>query len=137
MNTELPKTKQFPKIPRFITEKIYSPRNAHIYKISVISFFSGIMLIGIVLQANILFQNIKIAKKVVKEREQVIGQVVYWKTVSEAHAGNRDIYYRIATLQYKLGNVEQSREYIRKALELDPNFDEAKVLGAKVGLTLP
>ncbi len=134
MSQSLPKTSQFPNIYRFITEDIYSAKTVHVYKVSVASFFSGILLIAIVLEANILLQNIEIAKKTVKEREQVAVEATYWKHISESYAGHRDIYYRIATLEYKLGNINQSKEYLRKALEADPNFDGAKVLGARVGL---
>ena len=137
MNQSLPKTTHFPRIYRFITEDLYSAKSVHVYKVSVTSFFSGILLIAIVLQANILLHNRELAQKAVKERQQVVGEAVYWKNVSEVQTGSRDIYYRIATLEYKLGNIAESKRYIQKAIEIDPNFEEIRVLGAKVGATLP
>mgnify|MGYP004417280321 FL=1 len=61
-------------------------------------------------------------------------KITYWEGISEKYKGYRDVYYRIAALQFKVGNVAASQEYVKKALELDPNFPEGHVLGAKVGL---
>ncbi len=44
------------------------------------------------------------------------------------------VYYKIASLDYRVGNIDESKEYLKKALEIDPNFKDGYVLGAKVGL---
>lgn len=69
-----------------------------------------------------------------QERAHLEREVSYWQQVADKYKGYRDVYYRIATLQFKLGNVSASQEYVKKALDLDPNFPEGRVLGTKVGL---
>ena len=125
--------KHLPRIPRFITENLFSGRAFFYLKYIFVGAISGALLIAITLQGVELRGNTRQAEQVVQAREQVMQEIVYWKQIADTYSGYRDIYYRIATLQYKLGNKEESKKYLQKALELDPNFEEAHVLGAKVG----
>lgn len=123
---------EFPKIPRFITESLFSKKALFLLKYISVGAVSGALLIGITLQAFDLHTNMLQVKQVAQDREQVMHEVVYWKQIADTYSGYRDIYYRIAALQYKLGNKEEAQSYVKKALELDPNFQEAQVLGAKI-----
>jgi tetratricopeptide (TPR) repeat protein len=124
--------KQLPSIPRFITEKLFSGRTLFFLKYIFVGAISGALLIAITLQGVELRGNERQVEQVTQDREQVMHEIVYWKQIADTYSGYRDIYYRIATLQYKLGNKEESKKYLKKALELDPNFEEANVLGAKI-----
>ena len=124
---------QFPNIYRFITERQLSPRTVFFTKVAVTSFFSGLLLIGIILQSVTLYQNAQEVKRLKSERVGVATELEYWKKIAAEYKGYRDVYYRIAVLEYKLGNTSESKDYIRKALELDPNFQAGRVLGAKIG----
>jgi len=81
-----------------------------------------------------LLYNIKQRESLAQERIQLQNEVNYWEAIAQKYQGYRDVYYRIAALQYKLGNTNESQKYVKKALELDPNFPEGHVLGAKIGL---
>ena len=133
MSKELPTTKHFPNIPRFITEKLFSGRAFFFLKYIFVGAISGALLIAITLQGVELRGNARQAEQVAQDREQVMQEIVYWKQIADTYSGYRDIYYRIATLQYKLGNTTEAKVYLKKALDLDPNFEEARVLGEKVG----
>jgi tetratricopeptide (TPR) repeat protein len=122
----------FPKIPRFITESLFSRKTFFLLKYVSVGAVSGALLIAIALQGYDLHANAQQVKRATQDREQVMHEVVYWKQIADTYSGYRDIYYRIATLQYKLGNVDESKAYIKKALELDPNFEDARVLGTKI-----
>ena len=125
-------SKDFPSIPRFITEHLFSKRTFFYLKYVFVGAVSGALLIILALQSVELKGNMLQADQVVQDREQLLQEVVYWKQIADTYSGYRDIYYRIATLQYKLGNTQESKKYLQKALELDPNFEEARVLGAKI-----
>ena len=124
---------QFPNIYRFITEYQLSPRTVFFTKVAFASFFSGLILIGIVFQSAALYHNLQEVDRLKAERAGIMREVDYWKGIASEYKGYRDVYYRIAVLEYKLGNVGESKDYIKKALELDPNFHEGRVLGAKIG----
>jgi tetratricopeptide (TPR) repeat protein len=123
----------FPKIFRFITEYHLSEQSIFYFKLTAVSFFSGLLLLGIGIQLIVLQQNREEARQASSQREQVIKELSYWKSLVGKYKDYRDVYYRIATLSYQLGNKDESKLYVRKTLELDPNFEAGKVLGAKVG----
>lgn len=134
MDSAQKRASHFPNIFRFITEYQLPPQSVLYLKVTAVSFFSAILLMGISLQMLIFLQNKEEAKRVVSQREQVLKELAYWKGMVQKFEGHRDIYYRIAALNYRLGKKDESKLFVRKALELDPNFQEGRVLGAKVGL---
>ena len=124
----------FPKNLRFITEYHFSASESHNIKVGLISVFSVFLLGLIFLQGVTFWYNMQQRAVFAQERVLMQKELTYWMGVADTYKGYRDVYYRIASIQYKLGNVAASQEYIKKALQLDPNFSEGRVLGAKVGL---
>ncbi len=118
-------TSFFPRIFRFITEH---------WKLISVSFVSGLILIAIGLQAFSLYTNIQKENKAKYEHQKTLSELSYWKSALGKYQDSRDVYYKIATIEYRLGNIDESRVYLRKALQIDPNFEQGYVLGAKVGL---
>ena len=139
MKHKLPKTTVetivlFPKNLRLITEYTFSEKQSHNIKVVLVSMFSLFLLGLIALQSIVIRDNFLLRESFSQEHTQLQNEVTYWKNLADKYKGDRDIDYRIAALQYKLGNISESQEYVKKALELDPNFPEGKVLGAQVGL---
>lgn len=139
MNKKLPQPRVetlvlFPRNLRFITEYSFSETQSRNIKIALVSSFSLFLIALIFLQGVAVWYNFNQTEMLAQERSQLQNEVAYWKGVANKYQGYRDVYYRIAALQYKLGNVDESQKYIKKALDLDPNFPEGRVLGAKVGL---
>lgn len=88
----------------------------------------------IFLQGVVIWDNFKEQDALAQQRVRLQNEVKYWEGVASKYQGYRDVYYRIGALQYRLGNVSEAQKYVKKALELDPNFPEGHVLGAHVGL---
>ena len=124
----------FPRYFRFITERTFTDGQTRGIKIALVSSFSVFLLALILWQGLILSYHLRAQKAFFQQRAQLQEEVQYWEGIADKYKGYRDVYYRIASLQYKLGNIAVSQEYIEKALELDPNFPEGQVLGAKIGL---
>jgi tetratricopeptide (TPR) repeat protein len=101
-------------------------------KLLVVSFSSGILLISILLQSTALIQNLEAVHGMQQERGKVIQEIQYWKQAAEKYKGYRDVYFRIAALEYKVGDMAESKKYMEKALELDPNFEAGRILGEKI-----
>lgn len=139
MKQKLPQTQVetialFPKNLRFITEYTFTESQSRAIKITLVSIVSLFLLALIFLQSVVIWDNVKQRETLLQERQQLQSEVSYWEGVASHYQGYRDVYYRIAALQYKLGNIGESQKYIKKALELDPNFPEGRVLGTEVGL---
>ena len=124
----------FPRNHRFITEHSFSKNQSYTIKVVLVSAVSLFLLILIFLQSVTLWYNIRQQEALAQNRTQLQNEVTYWEQVANKYQGYRDVYYRIAALQYKLGDTAESQKYVRKALQLDPNYPEGRVLGAQVGL---
>lgn len=61
-----------------------------------------------------------------EQRSTVKQQIIYWEQIVAKYTDYRDGYFTLAVLEYQLGNKEKARDYLKKTLVLDPNFDEAK-----------
>ncbi len=74
------------------------------------------------------------AKLVQDNRKGITSEIAHWKKIADQYTGYRDVYYKIAVLEYSQGNIAEAKKYIQKALEVDPNFDAGRVLGEKIKL---
>jgi len=79
-------------------------------------------------------QNFDKANKTKFAREQLTTEVRNLKILETQYKNYRDIFFRIAILDYRLGNLTEARTYIKKSLEVDPNFNEGLAFGKKVGI---
>lgn len=131
--TALRNRKYFPSIFRFIPEYTFSRRTAYYGKLIIISFAATLLCLGIIQQSMTIDQNVQKLKQIRLERQQIAKEIRYLQTLEGEYAGYRDMYYRIAVLEYKLGDINHSKQYIQKALAVDPNFREGRVLGEKIG----
>lgn len=127
------KSSQFPKIYRFITEKIRNTEGD--LRIMVIGFVFGAFLTLIVLCSFYLLTGLRERVEVANQRRAVISQIQYWENVVEKQKGYRDGYFMLAVLEYQIRDFGKSEEYLKKVLEIDPNFipahDLQKVLSRK------
>jgi tetratricopeptide (TPR) repeat protein len=127
------KRKYLPSINRFITERLFLKRLPLFTKIAFASFFSGFLLLQIVLQSATFQLKSQEAAALKQERGQIEKEIAYLKSLTPQYKNYRDIYYRIALLEYKVGSFDESKKYVSKVLEIDPNFAEGRVLGEKIG----
>lgn len=114
----------FPKINRFITES---------WKIILISFISGALLIAIALQSISFYHNYQEEKRLEATRGKTIAELKYWQQIAGEYKNYRDAYFKIATLEYRLGNIEEARINLKKTLDLDPNFEKAREMEKLMG----
>lgn len=118
MKLKLPMSKdKFPRISRRITDKkVWSV-------VASVVIGVAILIVGADLQKNIQNkQNIK------KERIKIAKDIEYWEKTIEKYKDFRDAYFQLAVLEYRLGEFEKAKSYLKRTLELDPNFEEARDL---------
>ncbi|MEX2007529.1 MAG: hypothetical protein WD992_02035 [Candidatus Levyibacteriota bacterium] len=123
---------QFPKIYRFITERIKNTRGD--LKIMILGFIFGVLAVLIVICSTYLALGLRNKSEIGSQREIVSSQIGYWEKVVEKQKGYRDGYFMLAVLEYQLRDFGKSKEYLDKVLSIDPNFSPAqdfqKVLSA-------
>lgn len=138
------KKPQFPSISRVITENKFLVRvNKQTIRLlsqakfkKIVIFLSAsltilillVLIIGISLLSIKIYQNLTLANKLNLQREKLQSQINFWNSVVNKYPGYKDSYFRIAVLEYSLGDFKKSEEFNAKALLLDPNYTDAKKL---------
>ena len=107
---------KFPNISRVIHDKENTP----------VLLLTLIVLIALLIVSVDVSRNYKkfsdlSQKKTVLEKEKE-----GWTKVLIKYPDYRGGYLSLAIIEYKLGNRDKSRQYLNKALNLDPNFDEGR-----------
>ncbi len=74
-------------------------------------------------QLNSLQRNIA-ARKIVFYT--TINEYNQWNEILKIHPEYRDVYYRIAQKDYMLFNENEARLYLKKSIDLDPQFEQGK-----------
>ena len=121
-----------PRISLFITERFSFQKTTLYTKMFFVSFLSGILVFNIIFQVTVFVENAKKVQSMKNERVAVSKEIQYWKQTAAKYDGYRDAYFRLAALEYKVGAVNESKQYMEKTLELDPNFEAGRVLGEKI-----
>jgi tetratricopeptide (TPR) repeat protein len=101
-------------------------------KYFLVSFVSVFISVGIALQGVELMQHLHQLQIIRNEREQVRGEIAYWEGVVKAHDNYRDGFFKLALLEYRLGNRGKAREYLNKTLFIDPNYEAALEFQQKI-----
>lgn len=138
MTKQALKKSKFPNISRFISDKkkefwkaVHFSGIRNVFELSVIlaaSVISGVLFVAIIDTVIHIRENNEKKEQVVLEQQKVLKEILYWQSIAEKHKGYRDAYFRLAVLEYQIGGKEKAKQYLRKTLELDPNFDHAREL---------
>lgn len=145
-----PTSSEFPSIFRFITEwKLFSSKHqekhaqkekshaqvtkSHTYikRGAIMLLILGVylmLLIPVVVVGRDVYLLSGIQESRKSERQKVIDEIAYWKEIVTQYPDYRDAYYTVAVLEYKLGNLTESNNYLQKALQIDPNFEKGRLL---------
>lgn len=138
------KTSQFPNIYRFITEsklfkntkkvefKLIWQSKHHKYLYYFLAFLSVlttlIFFLGIIMFTSSFYQKAAEYRNISLERKNTEEKINFWKSIANKYEGYKDAYFQIALLEFRLGNIKNALEYNKKALLLDPNFEDSKKL---------
>jgi len=127
------KASHFPNISRFITEKsFFHGKYLKLLKLSISSTVSVLLLSLIISQSLQLQNNLRKEKKVAQERISIEKEIIYWKKITEKYTNYSDIYLKIASLEYRLGNSQTANSFIEKTFAINPDTQQGRVLGEKI-----
>jgi len=115
---------RFPNIIRIITEKYFLG--------IIVSFILVVMLLVVGMDLD---KDIKEQQKTEKERQEITSKIQYWQGIVDKYKDYRDAYFQLAILEYRLRDFDRAKFYLKKTLELDPNFEKGrefeKILNSK------
>lgn len=123
-----PKLVEFPKIYRWIPERVSSLKLSGEVKAVFAGFILLILFLTLLLVGLDIYKNLGEKQTIERERERLTQEIKYWQDISNKHKDYRDAYFRLAVLEYKLGDKAKASFYLQKTLELDPNFESARRL---------
>lgn len=127
------KASQFPNIFRFITEKAFAYRKYLILlKVGISGIISVFLLILTISQGLQLQGNLRQEKKLAQERKNIEKEIIYWEKTVEKYKNYSDIYLKLASLEYRLGNSNLAQTFVEKALAVNPDTEQGRVLGEKI-----
>lgn len=87
---------------------------------------SGFLLVGFIVMLVFLAISGATYESLLSERDTVKKQQVYWQGIVKTYPDYRDGYVMLSVLDYKLGEKNQAKIDINKALEIDPNDKQAQ-----------
>lgn len=86
------------------------------------------LLLQVVQLAKTLYQNYYDAQLKQAEKQQLENEVNRWRQIVSLRPDYRDAYFELAVLAYRLNHIEESKQYLAKVFELDPNYQPAREL---------
>ena len=114
---------QFPNNLRIIPDTPFGSLTAIVWnKYFMVSFVSTFLAAAVMVQGIDLTRQVRTLEQLRLEREQMRREVVYWEDVVRKHQDYRDGYFRLALLEYRLGNREKAKAYLDQTLMIDPNY---------------
>lgn len=72
-------------------------------------------------------------RKLYSDPEDIKKLITVWEKIIEEKPDYRDAYLQLAYLHYKFYENEKAKEYLEKAIELDPNYEPAKKMERILG----
>lgn len=89
------------------------------------SFLTTFLGVALALQGVSVSKSLSTLRNIEGERSKIESEVKYWEDIAAIRPGYRDAYFKLALLEYQLGNKDKTRFYIEKTLEIDPNYTPA------------
>ena len=111
---------KLPRNSRFIPEKIKD-------EFILLTGFIVIIVAGIIVGFD-LYKNISEQKELSIKANSLQSRLIFWQEQVKNRPDYRDGYFSMALISYQLKDFESSRNYLDKALSIDPNFEKGREL---------
>ena len=111
---------KLPRNSRFIPEKIKD-------EFILLTGFIVIIVAGIIVGFD-LYKNISEQKELSIKANSLQSRLIFWQEQVKNRPDYRDGYFSMALISYQLKDFESSKNYLDKALSIDPNFEKGREL---------
>lgn len=107
----------FPSIYRSITD-------THGFFVCI----SVVLLVFVIVLSVLLYSQIRAWQGLQRERSAINQEIEFWEKIAKQYSNYRDAYFRLAVLNYKLGDRERAKDYLQNVFLIDPLFEEGREL---------
>ncbi len=114
-----PRKQEFPRNYRIIPEKLRG--DGVVFLVGALFILASIFVISLD-----LYSNYKENQALSMGKTRVLEELTFWQKEVEKRPDYRDGYFKLALLNYQLKNFGKSKDYLEKALSLDPNFEKGR-----------
>lgn len=116
-----PRKQEFPRNYRIIPERLTGDG---------FTFLAGFLFVlaSIFVVSLDLYSNYTKNQALNSEKDKVQNELVFWNGEVKKRPNYRDAYFKLALLNYQLKDFDKAKEYLKKTLSLDPNFEKGREL---------
>jgi len=122
-------TTKYPNISRSFPATTLFVLNKKLFLIHSLSVF---LFVALIIVGIDMYSNMQKKQDLFSVRKRVEIEKMYWEKITTIHKNYRDGYYKLALLEYTLGNSDRAMRYVTQALQVDPNFLPGKVFAEKI-----
>lgn len=121
----------FPQIIRKITASYFALAlrgKWFSWRLVIILLIVSLILLNLIRFGQNLYSTYQEAQVKQGEKRAIEAEIVKWEKVVKERSNYRDAYFELAVLTYKLNRIEETKRYLNKVFELDPNYQPAREL---------
>ena len=98
------------------------------WRLIVVSIIVSLLLLQLTVFGQNLYTRYQEAQVKKAEKLAIEQEITKWENVVRQRPNYRDAYFELAVLTYELGRLSETKYYLGKVFELDPNFEPAREL---------
>lgn len=121
-----------PKYSRSIPEAVSTARAIKFSEWGIVIIVSGTLILLILVMSFRVNGQIHRLTEEQQKHQQVAEERNYWQGVTTQYPGYRDAYFRLALLEYQLGEEDKALTAVNESIRLDPRFEAGKLLREKM-----
>lgn len=111
--------KEFPKIYLKIPDKV---------KYIFVGGLCLVLFLTVVTAGLSLYSHLQQKKDLDNKKSALLSQIQVWQEIVNKFKDYRDGYLTLAILEYRIGDSDKARLYLKQTLSIDPNFGKARDL---------
>lgn len=89
-------------------------------------FIIFVFILAVIIVGLDFKNNLQTKQEIDSQREDLTRKLNYWKDFLSKRQNYPDAFFQVSSLEYRLGNMSQAREYLEKGLILDPNSENGR-----------
>lgn len=126
--------KELPNNSRSITEKTKIKKSINFKQFLFFAVYF-LFLVALVVVGTDVYKKSFVYFKLSSQRGEISTEIKGLEDKVRKYPGFKEGYLKMAILEYRIGNFDKSKTYVKQALVLDPNFkdavDFAKLIGER------
>ena len=124
---------ELPQIFRKITARAPFLTSIHLWRWLIVIIILSILALQIVQMGQTLYSNYYESQIILAQKQAIEAEIAKWEKIVMERPNYRDAYFELALLTYQLNRPDETKMYLNKVFELDPNYQPARELEKILG----